>query len=414
MNIFIDKEVKMLLIVLAAVSVLFIALGQITVRLAANDYKNNMISHDYGIAGYLAQNKADELLIMHSFTSEKTEDDVKSGQRLLQKAGYTSSIQNSLFPNVSHFYQKYALVFLILAFAFLLITCAVFVFFILRHYKRIEEADSGIRDFIAGNVNIRLADEAEGSLGRLFTSVNVMATSQAAHIENEKQNREFLKDTIADISHQLKTPLTALKMYNEIIQNEKVKNDVVDSFTIKSERELARIETLIQNLLKLARLDAGSIELERDTHNLSEFLEETIKGFITRAELEGKAIRLCCDEHLTMDFDEEWLLEAVSNIIKNSLDHMESGNEIEIKCSETPIFIEIIITDNGTGIHPEDIHHIFKRFYRSRFSKDRQGIGIGLTLSKAIVERHGGTVTVESILGRGSVFHLVFPKLSNL
>ncbi|MCR4434967.1 MAG: HAMP domain-containing sensor histidine kinase [Clostridiales bacterium] len=414
MKIFINKEVKILFVMLAVVFLSFMILGQITVKLAADSYKQNMIFHDYGVAGHLARNGLDESQILRSFTSEKTKDDVESGRELLQTAGYNSGIQNSLLPAVERFYQKYAVILLILSIAFLVMVCAVFLFFILRQYKRIEKADSDIRDFMAGNFGIRLDDHQEGSLSKLFSSVNAMATSQAAHIEKEKQNREFLKDTISDISHQLKTPLAALKMYNEIIQNEKVGNDTVDSFTLKSERELARMESLIQNLLKLAKLDAGSIKLEKNAHNLKEFLEEAIKGFRTRAELEGKAILLHCDQHITMNFDEEWLMEAVSNIIKNALDHTEAKNQIEIRCDETPVLTQITIKDNGMGIHPEDIHHIFRRFYQSRFSKDKQGVGIGLTLSKAIVEKHGGSIMVESELGKGTAFYLTFPKLSNL
>jgi signal transduction histidine kinase len=107
-------------------------------------------------------------------------------------------------------------------------------------------------------------------------------------------------------------------------------------------------------------------------------------------------------------------MEAIGNIIKNALDHTNSQNKIEVCCSETPLSIQITIKDNGAGIHPEDLHHIFKRFYRSRFSKEKQGIGIGLALSKSIIEKHGGTITVQSELGKGAAFNLFFPKLSKL
>ncbi len=178
-----------------------------------------------------------------------------------------------------------------------------------------------------------------------------MATSLNAHIEREKQGREFLMDTISDIPHQLKTPLTALQMYSD---------------------------------------------------------------FITLTEMEGKRTILRCDNSIALCFDEIWLGEAVGNIIKNALDHTEDNNQIEISCAETVITTEITVKDNGSGILPEDIHHIFKRFYRSRNSKDRQDIGIGLALAKTIVEQHGGSITVQSEFKNGTAFHLIFPKLSNL
>ncbi|TYP54211.1 sensor histidine kinase [Thermosediminibacter litoriperuensis] len=414
MKIFINKEVKKLFITLAGVSIIFIILGQVAIMFSANDYKQNMLQHDYEVAGYMRRRGIDKLLIIRSFTCEKSNEDIEAGRKLLQMAGYNSEIQNNLLPSVERFYQKNAAISLALFITFSVTSSLTILFFVLQHYKRIEEADLSLRDFMAGNTNIRLDELGEDSLHKLFATINSIVTSQVAHIEREKQNRKFLKDTISDISHQLKTPLAALKMYNEIILNENIENNVVKSFSLKIEREIIRMESLIQNLLKLAKLDAGSIKLEKSTHNLKDFLREVIEGFRTRAEIECKKIILDCDEHIVMNFDKEWLLEALSNIIKNALDHTEAQDKIEVHCTETPALILITIKDNGTGIHPEDIPHIFKRFYRSRFSKDKHGVGIGLTLAKTIIEMHGGIVTVESEVGKGTAFNLIFPKLSNL
>lgn len=139
------------------------------------------------------------------------------------------------------------------------------------------------------------------------------------------------------------------------------------------------------NLLKLARLDAGSIQLEMSEQNVKGFLEEVMKGFSTRAKMEGKELTLRCDEHITINFDPGWLTEAIGNIIKNALDHTDPQNEIEVHCSETPVLVQITIKDNGEGIHPDDMHHIFKRFYRSRFSKEKQG-ALGLPCQKALLK----------------------------
>ncbi|MEN6312641.1 MAG: HAMP domain-containing sensor histidine kinase [Clostridiaceae bacterium] len=414
MRIFVEKEIRTLFTVIAALLLGYMLLGQVTVKLMADDYKQKMISHDYAVAGYLYRNGPDKPHITYAFTSEKTNDDLEAGQKLLQAAGYSNAVESSLLPEVGSFYKKYTVLIMVLSAVFSITFLLVLLFFALRRNERLEKANMGILSFMDGNTAVRLDDREEGSLSRLFTSINGMSTSLTSHIAKEKQNKEFLKDTISDISHQLKTPLAALKMYNEIIQDEKTGNAVVDSFTSKSRRELVRMEVLIQNLLKLARLDAGSIEPEKSVNNLRRFLEEAIEGFRTRAELEDKAIILDCDGRITLSFDEEWLMEAISNLIKNSLDHTEAKDQIVIRCDETPVLTQIMIKDNGSGIHPEDIHHIFKRFYRSRYSKDKQGAGIGLTLTKAIVEMHGGSVTVESELGKGAAFHLAFPKLSNM
>jgi signal transduction histidine kinase len=198
-------------------------------------------------------------------------------------------------------------------------------------------------------------------------------------------------------------------MYNEIIRDEEPGSDAARSFSEKSGRELERMETLIQNLLKLARMDAGTIELEKDDYRLKDFMEEIIAGFLTRAGQEGKEVRLVCEDELILSFDPVWLREAVGNIIKNALDHTRPGDRIEVFCRRSAFAAEITIRDSGMGIHPEDIHYIFQRFYRSRFSKDKQGVGIGLALAKAIVEKHGGTITVESEPRKGACFQLIFP-----
>ncbi|MGI5891779.1 MAG: sensor histidine kinase [Bacillota bacterium] len=414
MRIFTDKRVKFQFIVIVIALVLFTLLGQLVVKHMAEDYKQSMITHDYGIAGDLMHGRSEKTSIGQAFTSEKTQDDIEAGQDLLQALGYTRYIQNSLLPEVELFYRKFTVISLALSAIFSVVILIVVLYFALLHNKKIEKANTDIQSFMSGNIGIRLDDHEESSLSKLFTSVNAMATAQAAHIAKEKQNNEFLIRTISDISHQLKTPLSALKMYNEIMQAEKVGNEVMGSFIIKSERELNRMETLIKNLLKLARLNTDSIELEKKTQNLKRILGDSIRGFRTRAELEDKVILLRCNENIAFSFDEDWLREAVDNIIKNALDHTRAKDKIEIQCDDTPLFTKITISDTGTGIHPDDIHHIFKRFYRSRFSKDKQGIGIGLALSKAIVEKHGGSITVESELKRGTFFRLVFSKLSNM
>jgi signal transduction histidine kinase len=232
---------------------------------------------------------------------------------------------------------------------YLAILLAVFWFFAQKHNKQLKNAGEKIQRFMDGDIAIRLEDSKEDSLSRFFAVVNTMATSLNAHIEKEKHSREFLKDTISDISHQLKTPLAALQMYNEIILDEETSNKVVENFTLKSQREISRMEDLIQNLLKLAKLDAGAIELEMKKHRLKDFLKKCFGAFITRAEIEGKKLILQCDDSVTLNFDEIWLGEAIGNIIKNALDHTDTNGQIEISCADTVIATEIIIKDNGTA-----------------------------------------------------------------
>ena len=271
-----------------------------------------------------------------------------------------------------------------------------------------EQAVSQINAYLDGNRNARIECDYEGELYRLFHSVNSLAAVLNAHADNELREKEFLKNTISDISHQLKTPLAALNIYNGLLQDEDIEVSSVKEFADLSEQELDRIETLVQSLLKITRLDAGAIVLEKNAENVADMMRDIELHFAYRARQEKKEIILSGSDHLSLFCDRDWLNEAIDNIVKNAFDHTESGAIIRVAWKELPSGVQIVITDNGCGIHPEDIHHIFKRFYRSRFSKDKQGIGLGLPLAKAIVEAHNGTIEVDSELGIGTTFTMNF------
>jgi len=414
MKVFDIKDFKKLFTLIIIIILSCIFLGQVVIKTIMNNYKSELIKHDYEVAGYLYRENCNTQNISTAFTAQKNTEDYKRGQALLKRMGYDESTNNNLLPNVKAFNTKYELLVFILSASMGVLLILILFIFTAKFNKTLEKASLDILNFMEGKHEINLDDSEEGSLSKLFSSVTLMATSLRTHITKERQNKEFLKDTISDISHQLKTPLAALEMYNEIILDENVNNEVVNKFNLKIKSELTRMQNLIQSLLKLAKLDAGAIELNKKKCKLKDFLEDITIRFQTRAQYEGKKIKLNCDNSFNFICDKEWLFEAISNIVKNALDHTNSGNKICISCDNSPVAINITIKDNGFGIHPEDLHYIFKRFYRSRFSQDTKGIGIGLTLSKSIVEKHGGTITVESELGQGTAFHLIFPKLTTL
>lgn len=277
-----------------------------------------------------------------------------------------------------------------------------------KQNKIIEKAEAQIAEYSRGNTNARIECDDEGELNKLFHEVNSLAAILNAHTEKELKSKEFLKNTISDISHQLKTPLSALNIYNGIIQSETTDLSEIKEFIDLSEKELDRIETLVQNLLKITKLDAGTIAIDKKNENVCEILGRIKDRFSFRADQEKKQIELSCDSSAKLVCDRIWLTEAIENIVKNALDHTESGDIIKIECKQLSSIVQITIRDNGSGIHPEDLHHIFKRFYRSRFSKDTQGVGLGLPLAKSIIEAHNGTVEVDSEFGKGTSFILNF------
>lgn len=274
--------------------------------------------------------------------------------------------------------------------------------------QTMEDAIAQITAYLSGDENARIACNEEGELFRLFHEVNALVSILNAHAQKEQEAKNFLKDTIADISHQLKTPLAALNIYNGILQSEAENPQAMKEFTTLSEQELDRIETLVQNLLKITKMDAGTVVFEKQTENVSEMMERVQKHFAFRAAQEEKEIRLTGDPAVTLLCDRDWLTEAMDNLVKNALDHTKKGDWIYIEWKQFSAIVQIRIEDNGCGIHPEDLYHIFKRFYRSKFSKDTQGLGLGLPLAKSIIEAHSGTIKVDSEMGVGTTFSIEF------
>ena len=405
------KETKTLLIAVTAICLVsFLLAGGIATLLAKN-FQQELLLHDYGVAGHLLNNESE--LSISAFTSQLNENDIERGKEALVSIGYDETTSMRFLPAVQTYRNQAMLsIFLLLVFLFGVIYLSLFLY-LRRQHKAFSNAENTIRQFLDGNTTSRIECSQAGDWYSLFHAINEMATILSAHAENQRQTKEFLQDIISDVSHQIKTPLSALKMYHEIIESHKDDASTVSSFTEKSQREIKRMEDVIYTLLKLARLDAGIIQMEKAPENLSVLMQDVLERFETWAEGEHKTITLSGKEDVVLSCDALWVSEAIGNIVKNALEHTENGGHIEVKWSQSPLMTQIEISDDGKGIHPEDLYNIFKRFYRSRFSSDVHGIGLGLPLAKSIVEAHGGTISVTSSLGAGTTFTLNFFNLTD-
>ena len=281
--------------------------------------------------------------------------------------------------------------------------------FLLQRERQYEKAVKIIEGFQKGETERRLPGNDTGGIYRLFSSVNCLATAFGAREEAAQKAKDFLKDMVSDISHQLKTPLAALNMYMEIMMEDK---EAVEVFGEKAILSLERMERLTENLLKIVRFDAKTISFEKTPCDVGGLVRDAAEGFMTRAGKEGKQLFLEGEETI-LNCDRSWTEEAVSNLIKNALDHTDRGDFVKISWEKSPVMIRISVEDNGSGISEEDIYHIFKRFYRSSSSASG-GSGLGLPLAKAIVEGQGGNLTVSSQEGKGSTFVISFSYMTEL
>lgn len=348
------------------------------------------------------------------FTSAPRAEDAESGRTILADAGYNGGTDMRLLPSIWTSYRSYAWINGLACTFFGALVLLTVYRFLKRLYGTVDQYQEEVYYIMNGGRTTWIDDTEEGSLSRLAAAINTMISSLQTHIAKEKQNRLFLKETMTNISHQLKTPLSALFMYNEIMQGEAVNNETVSRFLEKSGQELERMQRLITNLLKMARLDAGIIELHKRPVMLNELIRRAAGSLETRLEREGKRLDMEAVRPVSYACDPEWLLEAVSNLLTNAVEHSGPGSSITVQLTETPLLVDIVVADGGEGVHPDDANFLFKPFYRSRFSQNKQGTGIGLTLAKAIAEMHGGFISLDSKPGQGAKFTLHLPRLTKL
>ncbi len=269
-----------------------------------------------------------------------------------------------------------------------------------------------MRKFAEGDFSENISYLEEGRLHQLFGSVDHLAKALAAQSEMTGRAKAFLKDTISDISHQLKTPLAALEMYCEIISAEPENTETVIKFTKKASEALIRMEQLILALLKITRLDAGAVIFEKKDHPVVDVVKRGIEELAVRAQREGKEILLSGQDRVSVNCDLQWTGEALGNLVKNALDYTREGAKIEISWEELAGAVRISVIDDGEGIGEEMFHHMFKRFYRVGKGN---GIGLGLPLAKSVMEGQGGMLSAHNIPGGGVAFVMTFPiKLKEL
>ena len=342
----------------------------------------------------------------------KNAESTREGAALLKKIGHTETASVRLFPDIDRSVRAFAGIAAGMAALPAIALAVMSIHFLWKREKMYRQAESIISQFSEGNFERHLPQNAEGSIYQLFSAVEELAVALRAQSRKEQQMKAFLKDKITDISHQLKTPLAALHMYTEIIAEEPGHKEIVERFSEKTMQSLERIEQLVQALLKVSRIDAGSIVFHKEWHSALALIESAAADLSVRAQKEGKKLIMEGDPAQMLLCDGSWTREAVANLIKNALDHTDEGGVVTVSWECSPAVFRMTVSDDGCGIAEEDIYHVFKRFYRSKRDGGRQGIGLGLPLAKSIVEGQDGILSVSSTPGEGTVFTITF--LSNL
>lgn len=397
MSLYQDRQIKGFLLFLTLFALLFVGTATVLTIYQVNDAEVLWLKHDEAVSSSLLEQGVPKEVVAVAFTNTDISDD---GRSLLATAGLGKQSESSMRPYFNQF-QRSAFCTMLCTVLFFLFVLAIGIFIFFWKRKRLyQQADKILLNYINGDYSCHLPQNYEGAIYQVFSSIEQLATMLQSKNETERKAKEFLKDTISDISHQLKTPLAALTMYQEIIENEPENAETVKQFAAKMGISLKRMEQLILSMLKITRLDTGNIIFEKKSCRVSELIAHSVNDLTTRAKSESKQIQIDGDGEQQLICDMEWTGEAIGNIVKNALDHTQAGGIVRITWERTPAMFRIFISDNGNGIVPEDIYHIFKRFYRSKHSLDTQGIGLGLPLAKSIIEGQNGVISVQSEVGK--------------
>lgn len=275
-------------------------------------------------------------------------------------------------------------------------------------YRKIAGLADEVQHFLHVFEYVDVGGEKEGELAILRTEIRKMMNKLNHQANLLMEDKKYLLNSIADISHQIRTPLTAINLIVSRLRGEKNEADR-QRLLHELEQLLVHMDWLIEALLKMAKLDAGTVSMKKKTVNVSDLLKKSVQDFLIPMELREQNLVIDCTDMVSLRGDEYWLREAVGNIVKNCMEHTPAGGEICIRAAENHLYTEIIVSDNGAGIDKEDLPHIFERFYKGKNSSG-SSVGIGLALARMIVVAQEGTLSATNRINGGAKFEIRFYK----
>lgn len=296
---------------------------------------------------------------------------------------------------------------------FSLIICIIFLIFhfaiTYRQYGKLRDLSLEIDKILNGNKSTDLQKYSEGELSVLYSDIRKMTLKLENQAEILRKEKNYLADSIADISHQIRTPLTSINIVTSFLAEENLSDNRRTELTRELFALLKNIEWLINSLLKISKLDAGTIKFDNEKINLFNLVKKSAESIAIPMDLKSQKLIINSNKKEYFFGDFNWTVEAVENILKNCMEATPDSGTVTVNLQETPIFSEIVITDNGKGIDEKDLPNLFKRFYKGK-SSSSSSIGIGLALAKMIIVSQNGAIKAENNKDKGAKFTIRFYK----
>ncbi len=301
---------------------------------------------------------------------------------------------------------------ILLLFLLFIIVIYFFTYRRLQHvYTEVERISQMMSDMMEGKEELPEEEYEEGAMGILYSNFY-----KVVGILQESRNRElnekiFLRDIISDISHQLKTPLASLNVFVDLLLEDKIVDEKKRKQVLnEAANQLSRMEWMVLSMLKLARIEAGAIRFDKKKNSVKSILMQAMEAVQYLVKERNQFLSIECDNNIEMLCDGEWLTEAIINLLKNASDYSEEGKRIWVEVEDTSVYTRIYVKDEGVGIAESEMSNIFKRFYRVHQQVNPNSVGIGLSLTKSIIEGMDGKIRVQSEEGQYTWFVLTFVK----
>jgi len=284
----------------------------------------------------------------------------------------------------------------------------IFLIYTWRRYVQIAKLSSYLKRINSGDYALDVRDNVEGELSILKSEIYKVTVMLREQNEMLLSDKASLQNALSDISHQLKTPLTSMFMMTDLLCDAQLPEEKRREFTDRLRAQLERIQWLVSSLLKLSKLDAGTVPFKPSAVSAKALLEKACAPLLIPIEIKNQKLTVE-DSGATLRCDENWTAEALVNILKNCVEHTPQDGSLCITCTSNPLYTQILIRDGGPGIDVKDLPHLFSRFYRGKNASD-DSVGIGLAMAAAIVTGQGGTIDAANHPQGGSVFTIRFPK----
>lgn len=333
----------------------------------------------------------------------------KTNNEILREYGIELDKDSVILENNTDF-QKFIIIDISTLILFILILSIIFFKYNHSESKKINEITKYIEEINRGNYKLNIEENTEDELSILKNELYKITIMLKEVAENSQKDKTTLKDSLSDISHQIKTPITSiLIMLDNILSDENMPEDIKKDFIKDIKREIVNIKFLVESILKLSKIDSNSIKFIKKEVLIKDIINEAVKNVSMLSELKNIEIIVSGDDSIKTICDLKWQVEAITNILKNCIEHSYENRKIYINYNQNNMYTELKIEDNGTGIDAKDLPHIFERFYKGKNSSS-DSVGIGLALSKSIIESNNGYIQVDSKLNKGTTFIIKYLK----